>query len=221
MSHTSPRPMRLTAATVAPVLMTEREPSAEAIAMRQLRHLTKNALQRIIAQVAHSDLRATPAGAAMADEVERRICLSARVSDALFGFTACPGPLSDRLTALSEATVKLLSDQEQTVALDVVVTGGCPSSLESTVLKVAHEMVANAVKHGMHMRLVGRIAVRLRRHGNGSIVLRVSDDGWGLGDGAGEGLGIMRCLAEWEGGRTSIERVEGWTVASLTLPGRV
>ena len=218
MSHTAPRPMRLSAATVAPALMTEPEPSAEALAMRQLRHQTKNALQRIIAQVAKSDLRATPAGAALADEIEHRILLSARVSDALFGFTACPAPLPARLAALCHATVELLSDQEQTIEVDVAVIGSCPASLEAIVVRVAHEMVGNAVKHGMHMRLVGRIAVRVRSQGNGSTVLQVSDDGWGLGDGAGEGLTIMRCLAERDGGRISIERVDGWTVALLRLP---
>ncbi len=219
MSHTTPRPLRLASVAMAPALMTRQEPSADAVAMRQLRHQTKNALQRIIAQVAESGLRATPAGAKLADEVEQRICLSARVSDALFGLTACPGPLPDRLGALCNAAVKLLADPDQTIAVDVVVSGSCPQSLEATVVKIAHEMVVNAVKHGMHMRLVGRIVVRLRRHGDGSTVLRVSDDGWGLGpDGSGEGLPIMRCLAEREGGHVGIARVDGWTVASLSLP---
>ncbi len=214
MSHTSPRPVRLTRS-----LMTEPEPSPDAVAMRQLRHQTKNALQRIIAQVAGSDLRATPAGAALAEEVERRICLSARVSDALFGLTACPGTLHARLASLCDATVKLLSDQEQTITVDVMVTGPCPAALETTVIRVAHEMVGNAVKHGMHMRLVGRIALRVRSQGDGSTVLRVSDDGWGLaGEDGGEGLPIMRSLAERQGGHIAIDRTDGWTVASLTLP---
>ncbi len=219
MSHTSPASMRFPAAMMAPVLMTQREPSADALAMRQLRHETKNALQRIIAQVAASDLRATHAGAALADDIERRICLSARVSDALFGFTAHPGTLQGRLASLCDATVKLLADQVQTIDVETSVTGSCPASLETTVVRIAHEMVSNAVKHGMHMRLVGRIAVRVRSEGNGTTVLRVSDNGWGpAGDGAGEGLPIMRCLAEREGGRVTIERADGWTVASLILP---
>ena len=219
MSHTHPRPMRLTAALMTPPSMTQQESNEDALAMRQLRHQTKNALQRIIAQIAGSDLRATQAGATLADEIERRICLSARVSDALFGLTACPEPLRERLTALCDATVKLLADQEQTIQLDVAVTGSCPPSLEATVVRIAYEMVSNAVKHGMHMRLVGRIALRVRSQGNGSTVLLVSDNGWGLGcDGSGEGLPIMRCLAEQDGGRVSIDRVDGWTVASLTFP---
>ncbi len=219
MSHTSPRPMRLAAPMLPPALMTRREADDAEVAMRQLRHQTKNALQRIIAQVARSDLRATAAGNALADEIERLICLSARVSDALFGFTACPAPFPARLANLCEATVKLVADPEQTIKVNVVVDGSCPPALEATVVKVAHEMVVNAVKHGMHMRLVGQVAVRVRSQGNEATILRVSDDGWGLGDGAGEGLALMRCLAEREGGRVSIGRADGWTVASLTLPG--
>ena len=214
MAHTFPRPTRLP-----PLAMTQSEPSADAIAMRQLRHQTKNALQRIIAQVAGSQLCATQAGRALADDIERRICLSARVSDALFGLTACPAPLQQRLTALCEATLKLMADVEQTITLDVMVTGACPAGLDETVVKVAYEMVSNAIKHGMHMRLVGRIAVRVRSQGDGATLLRVSDDGWGPGcDGAGEGLPIMRCLAAREGGTVAIERADGWTVASMTLP---
>ena len=214
MSHTSPRPMRFARPGV-----TQQEPSAEAVAMRQLRHQTKNALQRIIAQVAASNLRATPAGAALADEIERRICLSARVSDALFGLTACPAPLHQRLTSLADATVRLLSDPEQTIAIDVAVIGTCPASLEQIVVRITHEMVVNAVKHGMHMRLVGHIAVRVRGQRDGSTVLLVSDDGWGpCGDSEGEGVPIMRTLAAQDGGRIAIDRVDGWTVASLTLP---
>lgn len=214
MAHTFPRPTRLP-----PQAVTRQEPSADAIAMRQLRHQTKNALQRIIAQVAGSRLNATPEGRCLAEDVERRICLSARVSDALFGMTACPAPLQQRLTALCDATLKLMADTEQTIGLDVMVTGGCPAGLEATVVKVAYEMVCNAIKHGMHLRLVGRIAVRVRSRGDGAMVLRVSDDGWGLGaDCDGAGLPIMRCLAAREGGQVSIERADGWTVASMTLP---
>ena len=215
MSHTLPA-ARL---SPAPAMMTQCDAPTETVAMRQLRHQTKNALQRIIAQIAAANLRSTSAGAQLADELERRICLSAKVSDALFGLTANPGRLGDRLTALCDATVKLLALQEQTIAVTVTVTGRCPQVLDATLVKVAHEMVGNAVKHGMHMRLVGRIDVQVRSSPSGSIVLRVCDDGWGpMGDRVGEGLPIMQCLAEAERGRITIDRADGWTVARLTLP---
>jgi two-component sensor histidine kinase len=199
--------------------MTKLERSVEATEMRQLRHQTKNALQRIIAQVSASNLRATPAGAMLADDIERRICLSARVSDALFGLTACPGTLEQRLRSLTTATVKLMADTEQTIETEVIVAGSCPEPLNSVIVRVAYEMLCNAVKHGMHMRLVGRITVRVRGNWDGSTTLVVSDDGWGpTGEGQGEGLPIMRAMAQEHGGVVSINRVENETIARLHLP---
>ena len=207
------------------VTLTAAEPTPGALAMRQLRHQTKNALQRIMAQIAETDLRATETGSALADDVERRICLSARISDAVFGMTAAPGPLDTRLTALCNATVALLAHPKQTIGVDVTVSGTCPAALQAMVVQVAHEMVGNAVKHGLHMRLTGRISVRLWAAGQGeandaSIVLLVSDNGWGpRKSNAGEGLPIMRILAEDFGGVVSLARDNDWTVARLDVPG--
>ena len=214
MSHTSPRRLSPVASP-----MTKLEPSADAIAMRQLRHQTKNALQRIIAQVTATNLRATPAGDQLADEIERRICLSAKVSDALFGLTACPGTLDQRLSSLARSTIKLMADAEQSIDVDVAVVGSCPAVLEETVVKIAYEMLTNAVKHGMHMRLVGKITVRVRGNRDGSTTMLVSDDGWGPSEESrGEGWPIMNCLAERHGGTVSLDRTDGWTVARLHLP---
>ena len=216
MLHAFPRRLqRLTVASMTPL-----EPTADAVAMRQLRHQTKNALQRILARVAAADLRLTPAGNVLADEIERSIFLSARISDALFGFTAAPGPLDRRLATLSDAMVALLADQEQTIRTEICVTGSCPEAMEATVIQVAHEMLGNAIKHGMHMRLVGRIVIQLLAQSDGAVTLLVSDDGWGFGDtGEGDGLPIMRSLAERHGGTVALSRKDGWTVGRLHLPG--
>ncbi len=194
----------------------------EELAMRQLRHQTKNALQRIIAQVANTDLRSTPAGSALADDIERRICLSARISDALFGLTESPPALCQRLASLAEATVALLAEPDQSLSVTSVAAGRCPLAYEETVLQVAHEMVVNAIKHGMHMRIAGQIAVRLFADARGRTTLLVRDDGWGPSDHAcGEGLPIMQTLASSCGGRVSLSRNDGWTIARLDLPGGV
>ncbi len=195
------------------------EPTADAAAMRQLRHQTKNALQRIIAWIGTTELRATPEGCTLADEIERRIRLSARISDALFGLTAAPEPMERRLAALAEATVSLLTEAEQTIRTEVSITGPCPAACEATVVQVAHEMLGNAIKHGMHMRLLGQITVRLHALADGAVTLEVCDDGWGpCGDGAGEGLPIMQALADRHGGTVALVRKNDWTVASLSLP---
>lgn len=217
MFQTSPRHV----SRVAVPAMSRMEPTEDAVAMRQLRHQTKNALQRIIAQLDRTDLRSTPSGMILADEIERRIFLTARISDALFGMTACPGPMADRLASLCDGTVSLLADVEQTIQTEVMVTGACHPSQEATVIQVAHEMLGNAVKHGMHMRLVGRITVSLQAsRPDGSVTLVVADDGWGpVQSPDGDGLPIMRALAERHGGTVSLERQNGWTVARLYLPG--
>ena len=60
--------------------------------MRQLRHHTKNALARILAQVS-SQLSNSSASRRVANDVERRVLLTASISDALFGLTRTPGPI--------------------------------------------------------------------------------------------------------------------------------
>ena len=199
----------------------------EELAMRHLRHQTKNALQRIIAQVAKTNLRATPDGNALADDIERRICLSARISDALFGIMESPPPLGQRLATLSQSTVALLADPEQSISVTAAAAGRCPAAYDEAVLQVAHEMVVNAVKHGMHMRVSGQIAVRLFADARGRTALLVRDDGWGPcgeaagvgSDAAGEGMPIMQALVASFGGRVSLSRNDGWTIARLDLPG--
>ena len=62
------------------------------IDLRQLRHHTKNTLQRILGLIAEAPgLYDTPAGEKIAQDLEYRISLSANISNALFGLTGVPG----------------------------------------------------------------------------------------------------------------------------------
>ena len=219
MSHAALTPLR----RVTSPAMTRPGPEDEVLTMRMLRHHTKNALQRIIAQVASADLRATPAGDILADEIERRIRLSARVSDALFGLTETPAPLAGRLTTLTQSVVALMADQVQTIQTTAQVRGVCPPSLETMVVQVAHEMVTNAVKHGLHMRLTGVIEVIVegRRPGEPfkGTTLLVRDDGWGPDKpGFSEGMTVLELMAGRHGGAVDLVREQGWTVSRLTIP---
>ncbi len=204
--------------------MTRPERADEALPMRLLRHHTKNALQRIIAQVANTELRSTPEGNTLADEVEHRIRLSARISDALFGLTGAPGPLDLRLDTLCRAVVALMADPVQTIETSVQIAGLCPSRLIATVLQTTHEMLTNAVKHGLHMRLTGQITVTLEidrpASRQGSLTLAVRDNGWGPDKpGFNEGLAVMELMAEQHGGTVELVRELGWTVSRLHIPG--
>jgi two-component sensor histidine kinase len=195
---------------------------AEPVSLGLLRHSTKNALQRIVAQLSTAmsrpELRASHA---LLQELERRVLLSAALSDALFGMTRSPGPLEQRLHAVCESTVHLIGDGAQVIGLDAAVEGACPPALIPTVLRAAHEMVVNAVKHGLHARLLGQVTVRLVSRASGT-VLTVEDNGWGYVPAGceGEGLGLLRALAELHGGTATLERLPIGSRATMRLPPR-
>ena len=188
--------------------------------MRQLRHQTKNALVRILAQVS-SELSNSGASRRIADDVERRVLLTASISNALFGLTRAPGPFSDRLTELCEAVVELMSDDGQCLVITCDLQEPVPPSHHETLLRVAHEFVGNAVKHGMHVRLVGRIVVKVVRSG-AETAMTVADDGWGFSSAPrpGEGMSVSAELAHAVGGRVGLARDGKWTVATLRLPDK-
>lgn len=189
------------------------------LAFRLLRHHTNNALQQIIVQCEQAALRRTVAGAALADDVQSRIALAARISDALFGLTPELAPVENRLHSLVDATIGLLSDGTQTIRSEIEVIGRCPEPLIPVVLQVVHEMVGNAVLHGMHMRLLGKIIVSLRISADKALNLQVCDDGWGPGTAeAGEGRSIIARLVRLRGGSVSLERKAGWTLAMMSIP---
>ncbi len=187
---------------------------------RQLRHHTKNVLQQILLQIEHAhELKVTARGRRLLADLQRRIVLSAQISDALFGITLSPPSMSERLRALSESTLRMIADGMQVIHLDVSVAGDCPEPLRQLVLRVAHEFVGNAVKHGMHARVVGTISVHLVSSIDGCTSLVVADDGWGFhgSPNAGDGLKIASDLAATAEGTIRLARTHV-TVAELLLP---
>lgn len=197
-------------------------PSDGDLALRLLRHHTKNTLQRILAEVVLIDGSSlAPESARLLRALERRIVLSAAVSDALFGMTGAPRPMEERLNALCKATIELLGDVDQIIRLDLAAAGDCPDHLREAVLRGANEMLGNAIRHGLHERMLGRITVRLVT-ATRDTRLTVEDDGWGYcaGLGDGEGLGLTQALAEQHGGTSSIHRVGDVTRAEMVLPNR-
>lgn len=197
-------------------------PAGSDLALRLLRHHTKNTLQRILSEVVLIDgSRLSLESGRMLRDLERRIMLSAAISDALFGMTGAPRPMEERLNALCKGTIELLGDPDQIIRLDLAVAGDCPAHLRETVLRGANEMLGNAIKHGLHERMLGRIIVRLVT-GTRETRLTVEDDGWGYcaAREAGEGLGLTQALAEQHGGSSSIRRIGDGTRAEMLLPNR-
>ena len=193
--------------------------SGDDIDLRQLRHHTKNTLQRILGLIADAPgLSSTPAGEKIAQELEYRINLSATISNALFGLTGAPGSMADRLRQLAGAVVEMMRDGDQMIRVGVSVRGTCPGELREAVLRSAHELLGNAVKHGMKNRPSGRITVRLVSEADRTI-LTIVDNGWGFNGSprCGEGLSLARHFACQHGGSLELDGTDG-TVATLELP---
>jgi two-component sensor histidine kinase len=188
------------------------------IDLRQLRHHTKNALQRIIGLITElPGLHDTPAGEKVARELEHRIVLSATISNALFGLTDAPASIVDRLRQLGGAVVDMMRAPDQAIRVGVSVRGCCPPDLREAVIRCANELIGNAVKHGMKGRPTGRIAVRLVTEGT-TTTLSVVDNGWGFSGTPrfGEGLSLAQSFAERHGGSVRLESADG-TVAIMDL----
>jgi len=187
--------------------------------LRQLRHHTKNTLQRIIVLIAEAPgLCDTPAGEKIARELEHRIALSAKISNALFGLTGVPGSMAERLRQLAGAVVDMMRDPDQLVRVGVSVRGCCPLELRDAVMRSAHELLGNAIKHGMKGRPNGRIVVRLVSDED-QTTLTVLDNGWGFPQPprSGEGLALAQAFAARHGGSLIMDGQDG-TVATLELP---
>lgn len=191
------------------------------IAFRQLRHQTKNALQRILCVLqVTAEAAETPAAQALIEDLQKRIRLTATISDALFGLTAMPAELAVRLRRLAGDMLLQLAAPEQRIALEVQVEGGVgPTWLDDTVLRVAHEMLSEAVLQGLRGHADGAVGVMLTVLTDRTR-LRVSDDGRVRRehDDDDGGLAIMRDLARAQGGRVWLARDAGLTVATLELP---
>jgi two-component sensor histidine kinase len=193
--------------------------TAQPLVLRQLRHHTRNTLQRILIEI-HDFAAKTDASPdrRLLERLENRIRLSVEISDALFGVTREPAAFPERFDTLCRDLLSLFADAAQRLRLDISIKGTCPPELEMAALCATNEFVGNAVKHGMHMRLTGQISVLLTCCAE-SVELVVSDDGWGtaVAPKPRQGLGIACDLAEQFHGTLSIGRRDDNTVATMML----
>ena len=187
--------------------------------LRQLRHQTRNALQRLLCIIGSAPELGGQDKAALRDSLQRRIVVAAELSDALFGFRGEPGDLPERLRGLCVGAVELMADDGACIAVSFSSAGSCPPDLHETVVRLAHELVCNAVRHGMYRRAAGAVDVQLRSTETAT-TLAVIDDGWGCslsGAERGEGLSMVGLLLQAHDGGFAIERRGGDTVASATI----
>ena len=199
------------------VFLTARNEARYPAEFRQLRHQTKNALASILLQV--SEALRTAAAPEIAEDVERRIMLTARLSNALFGLTQAPEKFSARLRGLCRCVVDLLADADQHIEIETSVRSPVPADLETPLLRITHELVGNAIKHGFYKRIAGRIDVTVEAGADG-ITVSVADDGWGFGSrfAPGEGLDLIETIAGPFDGQLTLRRHAESTVATVRLP---
>lgn len=176
---------------------------------RQLRHQTKNTLQRIICRILEEPaLSQSPAGRRAAEELVHRIEISAAISDALFGLRHPPFPLPDRIGSLVDSLIALHADTTQAIALDLQIAVGIAPSLEreGLILRIVHEIVLNALKHGMDGRPVGKITIRILPTPCGGLTMSICNDGWAMDShvARNEGLALVWELADQEGGQVGV-----------------
>jgi len=92
----------------------------------------------------------------------------------------------------------------------------------ATLALIAHELISNAIEHAFPGEQAGTILVRFKRGPDGGRELIVKDDGRGLPevdrDDRGQGLGLVRGLAEHLGGRVKLENADGVTVRVQVPP---
>jgi two-component sensor histidine kinase len=189
------------------------------LSLRQLRYHTRNVLQCVLIEIhEHAANWRTPKDRYLLEQLADRIQRSVAIADTLFGVTSEPGPFAERLDTLCHGMLALFADPAQHLRFDISIEGTCPPDLEMPALRATHELVGNAVKHGMRMRLQGHVAVSVTGSIDG-VILVVADDGWELThlDNTGEGLGLARDLAEQFRGTLSVERRRDNTVATIIL----
>lgn len=180
---------------------------ANDVALRQLRHNTRNTMQRIVGLLSEApELVDHARGRRLAQDLIDRICLSVDIADALFCVLSVHGGMEARLRLLSRALVRVFSAPGQDVEVRIDVDTELQESHAETILQIAHELVSNAVKHGLHGYPAGEIMIMLQKGPHDGIRLIVSDNGPGFAaePELGEGLRMVRDIVARNGGKLTL-----------------
>jgi two-component sensor histidine kinase len=211
-------------------LARERETSRQLAEMREvlfheLQHRVSNNLQVAagLLNMQKRQLVDVDARAAL-DEAGARLALIGRISRQLYDPSGAAQPLVPFLTELCRGVI----DASGRMDVDVQVSGDQrlrlqPDAAVPTALIVA-EAVANAIEHGFADGRAGQIVVQVERGFEGSLGLMVRNDGYGLPANfdleasTSLGLRIASTLAQGQSGSFLLERIDGATTATLSLP---
>jgi signal transduction histidine kinase len=136
--------------------------------------------------------------------------------------------LSASTAPTTEAALRLIADDlhhrhglDIEVRVEMTTALGGSNDLDLVdrehIVRIAREAIVNAALHGQ----ARRVDVVLSGTGGGDLVMRITDDGWGITDSQGSGMGLrtMRARAAALGGHLSAHAgPAGGTQLELTVP---
>jgi signal transduction histidine kinase len=108
-------------------------------------------------------------------------------------------PFEELLLEHCERIVASGRSQERIVQLELNFEGICPATHERTVLRVADELLSNAMEHGYYARQGGHVFVHVISYAGVGVQVSVSDDGWGFDSGPiidGNGFHLLRQIGD-------------------------
>lgn len=193
---------------------------------RELQHRVSNNLQVVAALLALQRRDVDHDGAAKAlDQAAARLGLIGKISRALYDPFGEGQTVSSFLSVLASNLIEASGRDDIKMSVVAPDDLALPPDVAVPLSLITAEAISNAIEHGLAGRPDGHIAVTLGHGDDGSILLRISDDGQGLSpcfdaeSATSLGLRIATTLARQLGGRFSLEPgVERGTVATLTLP---
>jgi two-component system sensor histidine kinase UhpB len=164
--------------------------------------------------------RVREGGVVLTDALDDAQALARESLETLSAITARLRPATFDDLGLASALQSLAADSERRTGVEVETSfdgalQGLDDDAELVLFRVAQEAVTNALRHAE----CSRVTIRLQRD-DGQVVLRVEDDGGGVG-GAISGAGIrgMRERAAMIGGRLAISSATiGGTAVELRVP---
>lgn len=187
------------------------------VLFQEIHHRVKNNLQAVASLV---KLQAAPAE--MKEDLIRRIAAMTAVHQHMyetdqFGDLDVEGYLGRLLASLRESAPPGVELDWRIAPLQVSPDQALPLGL------IVNEVVANAFKHGFPGGRAGKVFVSLDRpDGSPEAILRIADDGVGIGNTAGQGLGsrlISGLVAQLDG--RSATHTDRGALFELRFPANV
>jgi two-component system sensor histidine kinase UhpB len=194
--------------------------------------VAQEAERRRVAQELHDEIgqnltaavlelnRVREGGVVRGDALDDAQALARESLDTLSEITARLRPATFDDLGLASALQSLAADAERRTGIEVetAVDGALhvlDPDAELVLYRVAQEALTNALRHGA----CSRVVIELRRE-DGAVILRVADDGAGLGDAiSGAGIRGMRERSAMIGGRLRFSRsTTGGTAVELRVP---